>query len=164
MKRKKLKKIVNKHIDFMLWDMQLNDWDIAVEYGNASVGLREREGGGYAACVSMQPEYEKALITLDPDYHHSEKDVLESLRHELIHLLHSDFALYRDTVGEFIERDSAAWSACDLAYQTACEKTALRIERMLDHGYKIPLGKRDVKYESPSPYDQEQPEELRSAA
>lgn len=87
---------------------------------------------GWVADCGTNPPYKRAEITIDPAEHDDESDALDSLRHELIHVLLDEFGAYRGIVQAVIAADSAADAAERKAWTLGSERTVLRVERLLD--------------------------------
>lgn len=142
MDRSEVKNIVDEHIRFMIWDLQLQKWEIECSF--------DPEEDNIKASCKAEPAYMHALINIDPTKHNVEEDVLRSLRHELIHIFDSPYETYRKMVGQIISDE--AFHALDEVFTMAKEQTRLMVEQMLDYGYKLPLSKRNVELKSSSPY------------
>lgn len=147
MDRTEAKAIIEKHARFMQWDMQLQKWEI-------EISLDVIDGGDRAECAADN-SYTRALITIDYTKADTEADLLASLRHELIHVLHAPFETFRRAVRQLVD-DENAWHAVDHVYEAAAEQTRSAIENMLRLGYGIKPGRRD-EYVAPvvNPYESE---------
>lgn len=119
--------IVNANIKRMRWALQLQDWRIDVSYGHLEEGVRGecRLGIGH----------KKAAIIIDNDKCDDERMVLETLRHELLHLFDAEMELYRHAARHLV--DGASFDAIDELFLHAAERFVGALERMLDHGLKI---------------------------
>lgn len=120
-------RIADKHLPKMLWQLQLNMWTVRVDTASLQ---------GMKASIRFEHEYENAVITIDPEQTQDERDVLDSLRHELFHIIHADFQLFRAVALQGVMQQDA--DAMDQVYDYACEKTVLRLERMFEHGLGSP--------------------------
>lgn len=120
-------RVVDAHMRRLMWRLQVQAWKVDITYG--------RPGGGrwVASCERAAP-YLRATIELDPDAHADEAAVVESLRHELLHLLLAPFDQYRDLVTCALAPDSPMDEAERGAWRYAVEQTVGNLERMLDHG------------------------------
>ena len=145
MDRSEVKKIVDEHVRFMIWDFQIQRWRLDVSFDEAE---EEKEK---ARCTA-DPSYFTAYINIDPARHEDKDDVLRSLRHELLHIMDAPYEIYRKTIAQLLTEE--AFHALDEVFIMAKEQTRFNIESMIEHGYKLPLGKRDVEYEPVSPYDE----------
>lgn len=127
MDQSKVKELVNANIKQMRWALQLQDWNIDV-----TCGPLEANCGG--TCKS-DPKRQRACIEINPAAHEDEVDVVTTLRHELLHVLHADFETYRKAVSQLV--DSSTFNAIDEFFSHAAESLVARLERMLDHGLKV---------------------------
>jgi len=102
-----------------LW---LGAWRITVKYG--------RLDDGCMAQVHAKVAYQQARITIDPEQHETKADVLDSVRHELLHLVCAYFDHAHDVVAHFVsERENAAMHE---AMHLASEHSVSHMERFLD--------------------------------
>lgn len=129
MDESQVKAIVDVNLEQVLWSLQLQDWNLKFEYRCLGHGSDITQ----AECTPS-PRYRKAVIVIDPAAAENEKDVMDSLRHELLHCLIADIETYRKAVGQLLERD--VFNALDELFSDAVEATVRRIEQMLDHGMK----------------------------
>lgn len=74
------------------------------------------------------PEYRRATLTFDLEQGYDE--LLDTIRHELLHLTHCNFELYRKAVGGIVAPPQ--WSIFESIYENCVEDTVARIEEMLD--------------------------------
>jgi hypothetical protein len=85
------KRIVEKHFSKIVAELHLTDWSISVDY----LKLENKESAAYC---HADIDYKKALLELDPERHTSDQDVVDTLYHELAHVILASFNLYRDVV------------------------------------------------------------------
>lgn len=91
MDRSEVKRIVDANAEALRDALWLNTWKINVEY--------DRLDGDHAAeCGLDNADYNLATITMDPAKFSSEKQVVQSLVHELLHITLCRFDLYRDAM------------------------------------------------------------------
>jgi len=83
--------------------------------------------------------YRTATIRLDAAQHDSEAELLRTMRHELLHLLHVDFNLYWMCAMRGVSGRAKAMMG--EVYEAAQEKTVAAIEAMLDSGLGMNAGK-----------------------
>lgn len=124
MDESRVKEIVDKNIGHLKRAVQLQQWECDVR--------REAIGNKVPAQCQPMPGYRQAIIKLDSAELDDEEDLMDSLRHELLHCMISSFETYRKGVGELI--DGTTFNALDVMFKRACEETVGNIERMLDHG------------------------------
>lgn len=129
MDESQVKAIVNANLKQMRWALQLQDWDIEIEYrclGHGTLTVK-------AECTP-ELRYLSAVIVIDPAEAENEEGVLKSLRHELLHCLTAAMETYRKAVGQLL--DDKVFNAIDELFRDACENTVRGIEQMLDYGLK----------------------------
>lgn len=119
--------IVNAHIKKMRWALQLQDWRIDVSYGPLTEGTRGE--------CQLQIGHKKAAIRIDNDKCDDEHMVLQTLRHELLHLFDAEMELYRNAIRHLLANET--FDAVDELFLHAAERLVGSLERMLDHGLKI---------------------------
>lgn len=78
MKRSEIQEIARANIEHLRDQLRLWDWHIDIYY--------ERIEGDAAATVKVRSDYHRADISLDPERLDTEEEVLQALRHELIHI------------------------------------------------------------------------------
>lgn len=105
-----VKAIVEPADKLMRDALGLSDWTVTVTY--------ERDEDRMGSCSTMT-SYQKATINIDPSHHDDEDEVLDTLRHELLHIVHDEFTILRTEEN-------------DRLHSHAAERTVLRMERMLD--------------------------------
>jgi len=119
----KVEKIVNKNISKMQAALGVSDWDVIMSY----------YGTDHAGEVRFRPGYRSAYITLDPSRLMSKGEVLNVLRHELIHLLAAELDIYRNTFMKFVSDQPRTIEAMEELYDSVVEKLVGNIERVLDY-------------------------------
>ena len=91
----RVKAIVDANLERLRDELWLNTWKISVNYGPLE--------GDTAAVVNLEnADYNAAAITIDPAQLRTEKDVMQTLVHELLHVTLARFELYRLSVIELI--------------------------------------------------------------
>lgn len=83
--------------------------------------------GPYAAMCERWPEYQRATITIDPARAADDEDVLDSLVHELLHIVLSPIDLYRAIVTPYVPEGAPDESA-ETAFTHAIESTLRGLE------------------------------------
>lgn len=127
MDHSKVVEIVNANIKQMRWAMQLQDWTINLTYGPL-------EAGNAGTCMA-DPKRCRAEIEIDPAALKDEAAVLDTLRHELLHILHAGYETYRSAVSHLLSAD--VFRTLDEVMSLGSESLVARLERMLDHGLKV---------------------------
>lgn len=95
------------------------DWDYVTYIGKT-------DNKGHVADCERDVAYQKALLTFDPERHENRADLLDSVRHELLHVLLSEF----DVAFNAMKRNPQ-FSAGEIgAITIAHERTVKRLERL----------------------------------
>lgn len=123
--RSRLRKIINKHIKWLRWTFQLQQWTV-----NTSVEHIEDEN--VSATCQIRPKYRVMDIEFDAEKIHSEKDAFDSLRHEMIHGMLGEFDLLYEAIQRVAPK--CDMDLIDVIYHNAVEKSVGNIERFIDHG------------------------------
>lgn len=143
-----VRRIVDEHLPFMLWDLQVNMWDVRISYEPFRAEVEE----GVAGQNSYDTDYDHCHIQIDPSRADTEEDVLRTLRHELLHLITSPIVDPEEHIRPFLTKEQQ--EALRTMLRHAEERIVLNIERMLDGGYRLPLGRRpDYNPQMVNPYD-----------
>lgn len=125
MERAEVKTIVEAALPIFQSRLGLDHWTIKVDYD-----LRSDEPGlttyGWVHCLE---EYETARIRINPEAHVDEPQLLDTLQHELLHVVHSSFDLYREAVKSAV-LDGIAQAMLEKVWHHACEKTVVALQRM----------------------------------
>lgn len=137
MKTEEARAIVERHLVPFMAALGVPHWKVTVDYGRC-----ERET--WIVQCSRNGDYWKAYITIDPAKHEDEEELLDSLRHELLHVLIAPFDLFVDAALQHVP-DGDASRAMDRIREHAVEATVRNLERMLGgwtysrDGYRFPL-------------------------
>lgn len=102
--------------------LALNGWTVTMYYGR-----EDDDTKGSARIVARD---RRVKINIDPGAHEDEADVLETLRHELLHVAHGYFELPRELLCQFLDGDS--FDAVDVGFSLAAEHTVDVLELALD--------------------------------
>jgi hypothetical protein len=106
--------------------LQVQDWKVTFRVEE------NPDGETNAASVTTDINYCKATVRIHPEFAASEDDVIDSIRHELLHLLFEPYDLYREAIRQLLPvRDLAAE---DRLWVYAMERTLLNFERTFDNG------------------------------
>jgi hypothetical protein len=122
--RSRLRKIINKHIKWLRWTFQLNQWEV-----NTSVERIDKQA---SATCNTNSKYRVMDLIFDPEKIHSDKDAFNDLRHEMLHGMLEGFDLLYEAIERVAPKDDM--DILDVLYHNAIERTVGNIERMLDHG------------------------------
>jgi len=113
-----------KYVENFQRAMGLEDWTIDI--------LFERLEGNTMAESYFMPEYRRATMTFDLSEHTEEDEsLLESIRHEFLHIIHSPLGLYRDSVATLVSNPS--WAVLEKVWGHSCEEMVSRMETILDN-------------------------------
>lgn len=119
------KEIVDRNITRLLISMGINHWDIHIGYNLRESNGSKRAGGRCEAT----PDYNLALIQIDPDVHDDEKEVIKTLKHELFHVLLSPFDVYSEAVNLATADDPKSYQILERMFTHAKEKAVINLER-----------------------------------
>jgi hypothetical protein len=117
-------KIAAESLPWLRYAMQLASWEINVKWVRLDPGVM-------AQCKA-DVRYHSATLEVDPDAHDTKAELLDTLRHELAHVLHAEFGLYECAVAHLINQRER--NVLDEIGDAAREKTVNAIERMLTEG------------------------------
>ena len=90
------------------------------------------ESGSHDAECERNAPYRRATITIDPARADDETDVLDSLRHELLHVALGEFDVFWEVAGAGVEADTPSATVLQRAWTLACERTVNTLENALD--------------------------------
>ena len=135
MDKSRVCKIIKKVMPALQSLLALEDWkfDITVEHIGPEDG-EDRQSVLMGSCVA-QANYHTAAITINPEQCGSPKDVVDILRHEMIHGFHSDHDIMRGQLRHVV--DEKMFKMFEEVYYHAAEKTVCRIEAMLNRGLGV---------------------------
>ena len=111
MSKAEVRAIIDANIRDLAMALQLGGWRLILCYDG---GL-----GQDGASCDTDPMRHIATITFNPGEFDDEKQVLNALLHELLHVYHAEFELYRDAVKTIV--GDRLFAALDSTYQNACE-------------------------------------------
>jgi hypothetical protein len=123
MDRSAVKAIVESHLDSLAEVFGVERWCIQVNYEAC-------DNPNHGASCGRAVDYDKAFITIDPDKHKDEGEVVDSLRHEIEHILLSPFDLYRDAMTQHIDDETKEHRQEQRLFTYAVEQTVINIERL----------------------------------
>lgn len=133
MDKSKCREVVDQYIKPMMNLLGVQAWDVTVLY------VPPPQDPRWMAACSRNPPYQRATIWIDPERHDTEEEVLNSLRHELIHVVLNPFDTYRGIMTCDIDKGSTIDRIEDEAWTMAVENAVLAIERIFDWGLKAKL-------------------------
>lgn len=127
MDRSAVKAIVDREIEPLMRRLGIPHWKIRV-----TLDPREpRENGDtQRGIVEYRVDYNTAVINLNPDSFDDETEVIETLRHELQHIVASPYAIVYGMLRSLLDNEPKVWALIDSAWTHANEQTVINLERM----------------------------------
>jgi hypothetical protein len=116
-----IKAVSSKFVDRWKHLLSIEEWDIQFRYTNL-------EDGTIGEC-SVEPAHKAAVILIDISKHKNKNQLLDTIRHELIHIAHAHFESYRSSISKYL-LPSVADVADDIFFIGA-EDVVLKIEHLL---------------------------------
>jgi len=117
----KVQRIVAKNLEEMRDGLGLVHWKVRIEVKSNS---NEDQG----TCRPM-PGYNKATITIDNERHESEEEVLDTLRHELLHLYGAEMWLLWEMVESICGKETS--DQLTPMFHHMAESLVRRLERVM---------------------------------
>jgi len=130
MKEAKVIAIVNREVKKLRAVLALQKWRLIIDYGEVGDDLGGRTS---SANCRVNPGAHRMWITFDPEKFESEEEVVEILRHELLHIFHAELLTMFEMMSQFIT-DSQTQNTMEVQFQFVCEAIDSRVETMLDIG------------------------------
>ena len=118
---KAIKAVTQSFVDKWKYLLSIEDWDILFRYSK----LDEDELG---ACM-VEPHHKSAVIILDITKIKDKQELLETLRHELIHITHAHFNSYRQAVSKNLAPNVS--EIADDIFSIGAEDLVLKVEHLL---------------------------------
>lgn len=116
-----LEKVIHDNFDSLKRKLNITDWAITVNIGKLA--------DGQAGNCAMQWRYKKATITLDNYEIKDEEEALNVLRHEMIHVMLSDFNNFACAFENEIDMPHSIY----MHMVDACQERLVEsVERLLD--------------------------------
>lgn len=114
-------------VDRTFWDMQralgLADWKLKVEWRKLDPNTKGQ--------ARLTPRYGHGTVAFDENEHDEEKDLLRSVRHELLHVLVAEHDPLRD-VAHCLADSKTEHDLVNCTEQECAERMVLQLERTLD--------------------------------
>lgn len=117
-----IKTITNSVVARWKYLLGIEEWKIKFRY-------TKLEDGGMGECRA-DPVYRKATIVFDLAEHKDKKDLLDTLRHEMLHIVHAEFEHFRDQAREYFS--PAVATTLDDVYMIGAEACVRKLEGLLD--------------------------------
>ncbi len=118
---KEAKKLAQDALRPMKYAMGLGEWRVTVIYDSLN---------GQMGSICPDPSRRRATMKLDLQDHVDKNDLLDTIRHELLHLMHFQFEVYRKMLYQFITKPEEY--AADQIWDDAIESLVFHLETMLD--------------------------------
>lgn len=130
MDRSAVNDLITRHANLMKEVMSLSGWDILILLDST---LAASDGWMKRGEAVWKLEYERATITLNPDALDNPVKVLDTLRHELIHLVLAPYYQIYDIAAVAGEGNEKLVTLTDHIYTRSMEQAVLAVERMLNN-------------------------------
>lgn len=117
-----IKAVTKAFIDRWKFLLSIEEWDIVIK--NTKL-----EDGTLGEC-GCEPAHKSASINVDISKHKSVEEVLLTVRHEMIHLVHAHFESYRNSVSKYLASNVSDVS--DDIYSIGAEDVVLKIEHLIE--------------------------------
>lgn len=124
MTTEQVREIVQANAPRLVREFGIPHWDVTYEYG-----LIDRNPDLLGQCRTLDG-YEEAWISLYPEGLQSEKQTLEILEHELLHILHSPLNALMDAVEPYLPTEEAK-NSIGASRSTAMERIVKNLERLV---------------------------------
>lgn len=131
------RRLTNEHLPWLIWALQLQKWTVEVSFGHVGSG-RMSDNQRMGVCEA-QPGQNLVAITIDPEQHDSEQELIRTLRHELLHVFHADHDTLNRVIAQHVNDE--AESAIGKLLDVCAEQIVRRIETMLDLGLRLDVTK-----------------------
>lgn len=123
MDKSKLESLLHLHATPLARFLSINHWNIRC-YAEACELV-----GASAECI-RNVDYEFATIRVDPEKFDTEEEFLDSLFHEMCHIILSPIDLYREAATQHIEAGSVPQKQDERLWHFAIENTVINLERL----------------------------------
>jgi hypothetical protein len=128
MDRSAVKEIVDREVESLRHRLGIEDWKIRVEYH--AEGPDDDGGLSRAECTRLV-DYGIACISINHEALEAEAEVIETIRHELFHVVLAPFDLHRSAVERMDFDDAkAARAVLSRVWDHSCERAVANLEKM----------------------------------
>jgi len=117
-----IKAVTAKWVNHWKFLLGIDDWDVVFRYAKL-------EDGTLGEC-GVEAVHKSAGITVDIEKHKNKQELLETIRHELIHIMHAEFELYRNATIKYLTPNMI--DMADDIYSIGAEGLVLKVEHMLN--------------------------------
>jgi hypothetical protein len=126
MDRSAVKAIIERELDPLAKKLGVGHWRLTVKF-DLRDGDEDWETQG--RCLKYV-DYDRAIISLDPDSLADEAEVVRVLIHELLHIVLAPFDVLVNAVGPVLKRDETLVAVLDSVRMNAVEQAVVNLERM----------------------------------
>jgi len=116
-----IKLITKKLVNRWKYLLGIEEWDIKFRYSK----LEEDTMG---VCMA-DPQYKKATIIVDIAEHKNNEELLDTIRHEMLHIIHAEFELYREMIKDHVGANTL--TTMDTVFELGAETVVRRLEGLL---------------------------------
>jgi hypothetical protein len=127
MDRSAVKAIVERELAPLAGRLGVGHWKLTLRF-DLRAGDADWEAQG--RCLKYV-DYDKAIISLDPDALADEAEVIRVLTHELLHVVLAPFDVLFNAMGPLLEKDGALRAVLDSVRTNAVEQAVVNLERMV---------------------------------
>lgn len=117
---KALKAVTKKFVDRWKYLLSLEEWDIQIRY-------TKMDDGDLGECSAETP-HKLASIVVDVAKHKDTNHLLETIRHELIHVFHAQFEHHRTVASKFAAPNVI--EILDELYMIGAEDIVVKMEHL----------------------------------
>ena len=125
MEKREVEQILAEALPKMRAVLALEDWEI--------VRRVERLDSDAMATCTIEPDRLRAVIEFDPESHDDREELLDSLLHELCHIMHGTFDIFKEQVDAVVQ-DDAVRGALTVTGRMGAEGTVARLVRLITVG------------------------------
>jgi len=118
---KAVKAVTQKFIDRWKYLLGLDDWSIIIRY-------TKMEDGDLGEC-SVETPHKMATVVVDVAKHKNADHLLDTIRHELLHIFHAQFEHHRTLASKFAAPSMI--EVLDEIYMIGAEDIVLKMEHLL---------------------------------
>tara|TARA_R100001143_G_C3359747_1_gene134748 strand:- start:5587 stop:6096 length:510 start_codon:yes stop_codon:yes gene_type:complete len=135
MKKAEAEAISKKYSRAIKCALGLNDWNITVNFRKCGLDEDRSSGTEFDGQCAADERYKFATITINHKSHATVEDLLDTIIHEHIHILHAVFGLFRSAVSHAgPTHNDPHWLACIDVWMYCSEQFVARIEDMIKFG------------------------------
>lgn len=136
MDKQTAQRIVHKALPVLKAALYLQDWEIHIEYGH--IECHDEPNVTFGNCKA-DPKYRKAVIKINHEKAYSERQLLDTLFHELLHVVVSETETLRRLILQFVHDE--AENAVSETHSYVVERIIGNLERVFLCGLGLTPGK-----------------------